>query len=319
MMHNKFALFALAAVMALPAAPVDSTLLNMIGPEAGVVAGLDFDKVRESPFGQFMLRQMNVSEDQMAKMAEHLGFDPRRDLREVLVVGSGTAAKHGLVLVRGAFDQTRLTGLAGLTGAPMTTYKGTTMFAPKAASGDGPWAAIVPGGLALGDESSLKSALDRAANSPKPDAALVARIQSASDRNDAWLLTTVSPSSFAPNMKGKQAPGAAQGSQIDNLLKGELIQSIENVTMGVRFGANVVLSGEALMRNERDASALGDVMKFLLGMAASAQPQGANLLNSFQTAAEGRTLRFSLSAPQSDFEKMLEPGPRRMRTRPVSR
>lgn len=313
-MKYKVALFA-ACALALPAAAVDSTLLNLIGPDAAIVSGVDFDRVRESPFGQYLLRQLNMSEEQVSKMAEHLGFDPRRDLREVLAAMPITAAtnKHGLVLVRGAFDQSKLTGLAGLAGLPMSSYQGVTMFSPKRPQD--PWAAIMPGGLAIGDEATLKAAVDRAASNPKPDAALVSRIQAASTRYDAWMLTTVSPSRFAPQLKGRQAPGPAQGAQMDALLKGELVQGIEAMSVGVKFGANVILSGEAQMRSEKDADALGDVMKFLVGMAASG---GASFLNSLQTAAEGRTLKFSLSAPQSDFERMMEPRAR-MRARPVSR
>ncbi len=306
-----------AAAFVLPAAAVDPTLLNLIGPDAAIVTGVDFDRVKESPLGQYALRQMNLSEEQMGKMANQLGFDPRRDLREVLAVmpTAASTAKQGLVLVRGSFDQSRLAGLAGLAGWPMSIHNGVTIFSPK--GGHDAWAAIVPGGLAMGDEATLKAALDRASKNPRPDAALSARIQSAGALHDAWVLTTVSPGQFAPRLKGQQAPGPAQGAQMDALLKGELVQGIETVALGVKFGANVVLSGEAQMRSGKDADALGEVMKFLVGMAASAQGSGLSFLNSLQTTADGRVLKFSLSAPQTEFEKLMEQRSR-ARVRPVS-
>ncbi|MBM3738586.1 MAG: hypothetical protein FJW39_22640 [Acidobacteria bacterium] len=307
--------FLLAAVIGHPAAAVDSTLLSLIGPDTAAVSGIDVDKVKESPLGKMILSQVKMSEAEAAKLDQAIGFDPRRDLREILIALPNSGSRKGmLMMLRGSFDPSRLTGIAGAMGMPMTSHQGVTMVS-NSKSGD--WAAIFPYGIAVGDEEAVKGAIERSAKNAKPDAGLASRIQSASLEHDVWMLTTISPSQFAEHLKGRQAPGPAQGSQMDALLRGSLVQGIETMAMGIKFGANIVLSGEAVTRSEKDAAALGDVMKFLASMATSNAQQGAAVFNSLQTNANGRTLKFSVSAPQTDFEQLFKTRGQ-ARVRPVS-
>ena len=129
------------------------------------------------------------------------------------------------------------------------------------------------------------------------------------------------PSRFAPQLKDRAAPRASGGPSIDKVLNGNLIQGIEDLAAGLQFGANVIFSGQATARSDQDAAAIGDVLKFLSSMAASntsanTPPALVSLLGSLQTSTEGRTFKFSMSAPQSDLENLLKEQPR-VRTRPV--
>jgi hypothetical protein len=93
-------------------------------------------------------------------------------------------------------------------------------------------------------------------------------------------------------------------------MQGNVIQAIEHMSGGFRFGANVELAGEAVTRSDKDATALADVVRFLASMAASNRdPQAplAQMVDSLQLTAEGRSVRFSLTAPQQEIEKLMKP------------
>jgi hypothetical protein len=189
MRQSNFLSLFLAAAAAFPAAAVDATVLNLIGPDAAVVAGVDFDKLRESPFGKYALTRANVSQADLEKVRQMLGFDPMKDLREVVIASPDPNVRSaGILFVRGSFDHSKLIGLAGLQGATIDSYQGYRLLAPPTSSKAEPMAALLPAGIALGTETALKAALDRAAKGQPPDRDLTARINQASAGKDAWIL-----------------------------------------------------------------------------------------------------------------------------------
>src|ERR1700751_137189 len=87
----------------LPAA--DPQLLNLLMPDAKVIAGVNVDQAKSTQFGQYVLNQLQTHDAEMQKLIAQTGFDPRRDVREVLVATDGnTQGKVGLGLARGTFD-----------------------------------------------------------------------------------------------------------------------------------------------------------------------------------------------------------------------
>ncbi len=93
--------------MSLPAA--DNGLLNLIMPGAKMVSGVDMDRARNSPLGQFVLSQMQKDDKDLNEFITTTGFDPRRDLHGVMMAGIDPK-QHGtgLVVMRGSFDLTRI-------------------------------------------------------------------------------------------------------------------------------------------------------------------------------------------------------------------
>ena len=61
-----------------------------------------------------MLARMEAKEQSLHQLDAATGFDPRRDLREVLVASTSPPVKHqpGLVLARGTFDAARIAAAA---------------------------------------------------------------------------------------------------------------------------------------------------------------------------------------------------------------
>src|SRR5512141_1998877 len=96
----------------LPAKAADGQLLSLVMPGATVVAGINVEQAKGTQFGQYVLSLMQMQE--LKDFTAQTGFDPTRDVREVLVAsaatpGAQTHATHsGLALARGTFDPARI-------------------------------------------------------------------------------------------------------------------------------------------------------------------------------------------------------------------
>src|SRR5436190_14543806 len=152
----------LTAVFAglLPATAADPQLLNLVMPDAKVLAGVNVDQAKSSPFGQYVLSQMQLHDNHLTELTSATGFDPTRDVHELLVASSGGAGQQtGLVLARGNFDPARINALALSKGAASEVYNGVTILEdPKQQSGFAFLNATI---VAAGDVANVKAAIDR--------------------------------------------------------------------------------------------------------------------------------------------------------------
>src|SRR5437870_5528864 len=172
-------LTATAVVMVLsgfaPARAADQQLLNLLMPDAKVVAGVNVDQAKTSPFGQYVLLQMQSQDQHMRELATQTGFDPTRDVHELLVASSGAPGKEtGMALARGNFNIAGVTGAAAQQGAFTETYGGATIVEdPKRTIG----IAFLSSSLAVaGDLANVKAAIDRQASPSILPATLLTQI-----------------------------------------------------------------------------------------------------------------------------------------------
>ena len=121
-----FAAAMLSAVFSsvLPAA--DPRLLSLAMPDATVLAGVNVDQAKATPFGQYVLTTLLQTQDQkLQQLATLTGFDPRRDVHELLLAStSAPGSKTGLALARGVFDPDKIAAAAQSAGAAVETYGG---------------------------------------------------------------------------------------------------------------------------------------------------------------------------------------------------
>src|SRR5208283_2720675 len=86
----------------LPAA--DSHLVNLVMPDATVIADVNVAQAKTTPFGQYVLTLIAPHDQQLQAMSVLTGFDPRQDVNELLVATNGGAgSKIGIVLASGTF------------------------------------------------------------------------------------------------------------------------------------------------------------------------------------------------------------------------
>ena len=91
----------LAAICAglLPAA--DPGLLNLVMPDAKVLAGVNVDQAKTTPFGVYVLGQIQAQAAQHLQQISTLtGFDPTRDLHEILIASSGVPGGKSVAVSR---------------------------------------------------------------------------------------------------------------------------------------------------------------------------------------------------------------------------
>jgi hypothetical protein len=284
----------------------DPALFQLLQPDAKFVAGVDFDRVRNAPFGQFLLQRAEAERKQIDSVTETLGLDPRRDVRQVLISSSDAGTGQPLVLVSVNYDETKLSnGLLGARGLrPIESYQGVRIVGSLHGKHDSSMA-FLPGMIALGGGDQVKALIDRRGSAGRTPSVAEGRVQTISSRYDAWIFANGSPSALV---------GAARNKNLQGAMNSDLFRGIESMAGGVKFGANVEIGGEATARSAGDASALVDVVRFLASMAESSGGAGVGrMLESLQLTADGRVVRFSFTTTTNEFEKLFDTGRRQVR------
>src|SRR5580692_9627847 len=134
---NKMYLIACSLIAAATTATAGVTpaLLNLVMPDATVVSGMNVAQSVTSPFGQYILSQMQSNDSGFLQFISSTGFDPRKDLLEILAAtpSTGSSTGHsGLILGRGVFQPAMIIGTATQEGGTITNYKGFSLIGPPA-------------------------------------------------------------------------------------------------------------------------------------------------------------------------------------------
>jgi hypothetical protein len=279
----------------------DPQLLNLVMPDAKVLAGVNVQQAKGTQFGQYVLNQMQTEDAQLQQLVALTGFDPRRDVRELLVASDGVpGSKTGLALAKGNFDAAKITAAASLHGVVTEVYSGITILEDPKKQEAG-MAFLDATTVAAGDIASVKGAIDRLSKTAQPlPATVIVKANLWSNSQDAWGITTVPPASLAPPAKA----GAANNPMMN------AGQNIQAAAGGVKFGAQVVFSGEAQCDTAQNATTLGDVVKLLINLAqmqAGQDPTAAALIKSVSVTTSGNVVNISASLPQDVFQQMLHP------------
>src|SRR2546426_4788 len=128
-MKIRFLVIPSVIVVAGIASAADPQLLKLIMPEAKVVSGIDVDRVKGTPFGQFFLSQLPAADSGFNDFVAATGFDPRRDIHEIVMASpADPQTRSGLLVVRAAIDSQRILALLKLEGKSPETYHGVNII-----------------------------------------------------------------------------------------------------------------------------------------------------------------------------------------------
>lgn len=297
---RKFAVLAWAFVFCGAAFAADPQLMNLVMPDAKVIAGVNVTNARLSPLGQFVLLQLETKQPGLQGLTAATGFDPLHDVSEVLVATPGDPSAHtGLVMMLGNFKVDAI--LAAIAKKQQTeTHAGYTVVilsGPKAKVSGG--LAFIGNTIAIaGDLPSVEAALDRKAASYTLDQGVVSQLNTLSVANDAWLTSSVALSSL-PMPQG-------QGAQF-----GQILKNIQSFNGGVKFGSDVLGTATVMADTPENATALGNVAKLaisLAGMNAGNDPKLSAALQLLQTLTintQGLAVNLALSIPEAKVESLL--------------
>ncbi len=285
------------------------SMLQLVMPDAKVLAGADVTQAKASTFGQYVLAHMQPDTTDAKNFIAASGFDPRRDVSELLLASDGVQGPEGhwLILAAGSFAPASIEDVARSHGATVSQFMGVdlvTNIGPARAQSSGALAFLDPAHAVLGDVASVQAAIQRSKQSgvTAPTALAQAAAQVAAN-NDFWFTTLVPLSQF---------PVPAPNQTLNSAMKGQLIQSIQQASGGVKFSSPILISGKAVMRSDKDATALEDVVKFIAGLIQTnvgAVPAGANittLLDTMQLSTAGNVMNLSMSVPETTLEQMID-------------
>ena len=294
----------------LPASAADPQMLNLVMPDAKVVAGVNVQQAMATPFGQYVLSLIAPQDQQIQNLATLIGFDPRRDVSELLVASTGAPAHAGLALARGSFDPAKIAAAATLAGAKSEVYGGVTILEqqPKLPA-DAPPVAVPMVGLAFldsslvvaGDLTNVKAAIDRQHAAAILPANLLTQVNRWSLSQDAWVVDIAPLASLTPPAGAPKLPGGAQATAF---------QTIQQAAGGVKFGTIVVVTAQAQADTAENATAMTGVLQLLANLAqaqAAQNPGAAALLKSLTVTAQGNTLKIAMSLPQDQLQQVIKP------------
>ena len=290
---------ALAALFSGVLSAADPQLLNLVMPDVKVMADINVEQAKTSPFGQYVLAQ--VQPQQLMQIAALTGFDPSKDVNELLVAGNGAAQHSGLALALGNFNVTAISALIATQKMVTEPYGGITIFEdPKK---EGGLAFLSNSIAAAGDLTNVKAAIDRVSSPSILPASLLGEIGQLSAANDAWALTTVPPSSLKQAAAAPAIPGLGNGAE-------NVLGTVQSASAGVKFGTNVVMTAQAQADTAQNATAIAGLIQLLVNMAqlkAAEQPQVQALVKALTVSATGATINISLTLPSTQFQELLQP------------
>lgn len=299
----------LLIVSAGPACPAEFPLLSLIPDDAGSVVGFDVGRVLGSPFGRRILSRMQ-SDDPRLKILFKLGFDPARDLKNV-VVSTGGAERKSLIAASGLFDSKKIAqGLAAefvTSQMKKSVYEGIEMMM----SGDGNALAIPDNNtILLGHELLIRSALDRrgklrTTRRPAMTAQLLAKAEKWMGGYDLWFASGGPATGDFTGRVGERMTGG--------VLNAELLKGFDRTYGGLRFSDSLEVGVETAAKTEKDAGTMVKAMKLLsvvsLMTKGTSNKNPLAFLDSLDIRNEGNIVNLKIVVPKAAFDAMSPPVP----------
>ncbi len=305
----------LVLAASLPAfATVDTGLLALVPSGTKMITGVDVSRAKSSPFGQYMLNKINTENQDFQQMVQQTGFDPRRDVQDFLFVSPGVTGEQAdsrfALLVRGNFDQASIRKTLIGKGATAQTYQGVEVLIEGSDHGRTAFAFSDVDIAAMGDLATVRQIIANRANPGVLDPTLQQLVSKAGGNHDAWFASLTSGSFLADNLS-REAGQRVQP---------EALQSITQASGGMSFGDVVQLSCDAITRSPKDATSLGDVVRFfasMVQMQRQSDPRAGIVASSFDkmtVTTDGNNVHIGMSIPEKSLEQLAELKPQQRTT-----
>ncbi len=271
--------------------------LQYVPADATVVAYANIRDIMLSDFRQ-RFRDFEPDGDARQEFQQRTGIDLEYDI-DYVVASVNPRSDRGLVLLRGRFNRAQLEALAQEQGGTVEEYRGTRVWFSQQLRDQGDRAPagafLEPGLVALGDEASVRRAIDLPSSGLNVTAndelmALLGRIETGSN---AW------------------AVGRFDEPTMQALLPDQVFSQIPAVT---RFAAGARINGGisgTLTADARDDEAGQNFRDMLTGflalarMSIGSRPELRPLLDSFQLSGVGTTVTMSFWIPSEVIELLL--------------
>jgi len=291
------------------AAPrIDNVLIRMVPPGPTSLVGAHMDQLTASELYQKLIAQQKLP--QLDQFARDTGFDPRHDVREILLVNG---PEGSVLLARGTF-KLKQDPVAGMKVVRHGQYNIRTLPASVTAGvSPGVNAGATPGvesGFCILDSSlavagevpAIEAALDewQQRGAHKGADQLLASVTSVSDQAALWGVSTGFASFIASNL-----PNAGNGIDFAAIFKG-----IESSWFSASVGSGFQAGIHCTTASEKDAMNLRDAAKGLIGFGRLAVPQNRPELLRFWDGLtvdqSGRAFALNADIPGDLLDQMVQ-------------
>ncbi len=227
---------------------VDSAFRHYVAPDTQALGEVRIDKLITTPFYARHVRQFNLK--QLDNFAEQTGFDPRRDVSDLLITWNG---KQPLAMARGRLQQQELERKLKTLGAQPVPYRNYTLFGTAA----GTIVFLKAGVVMAGQPDLVRGAIDQAANGGGGvPADLEQRLTTVPSGDQVWAVSHgVLPVVQMPLRSDIQ-------SALSNV-----VGFINGTTVGVGFDTGVHFEADLTCISEEGAKRVNDAVRGSIGLA----------------------------------------------------
>ena len=279
-------LFLLLSSAAAAQPRIDNVLVRMVPPGSTSLAGAHMDQLKTTGFYRRLVEERKLT--QVDRFAEETGFDPRRDVRELLFAST---ASGGVLLARGAFP------LHPDIKDTKPLRHGHYTIQTSGGSGF----CILDGTLAIaGDVKSVTAALDEWISGPHTAAQpLLARARAVDPQSQFWGVSSGFAGFLAENM-----PGAGKGIDFSKIFRG-----LEDTWFEATFTTGLQAQVHGVTATEQDAVNLRDTAKGLIGFGRLSvpenQPEMLKLWDGITVDQEGRSITLRADIPENLLDRLV--------------
>jgi hypothetical protein len=279
------ALFLLAAGTLFAQPRIDNVLVRMVPPGATSLVGARMDEIRNSPFYNELTRQSKLP--QVDQFARETGFDPRRDVRELLFA---TTKSGGVLVARGTF---RVTAFKDAKPVRHGVYSVWTV-------GDSGFCILDATLAAAGDVISVNAALDEwVSGSHTAAQPLLARAKQVDGSLPFWGVSSGFAGFLADNM-----PRANSGIDFSKIFRG-----LEDTWFEAGFANGLKATIHGVTATDPDAVSLRDTAKGLIGFGRLSVPENQSdllrLWDGITVDQEGRAVSIRMDVAQNLIDQLV--------------
>jgi len=265
---------------------MEQDLSAFVPPDTMVLAGVHMDRLRAAPLYRKLAETGRLP--RFDQFRTESGFDPSRDVSELLLAGDG---KNVLAIARGAFEAKPAGGLS------VSEYKGYTLYSRDAS------AAIAFSGknIALGGQAaSVRAAIDQSKSGGRgAPRDLLTRAEALPD-TQIWAVLA--------GWRGLTPDQLREMGNLGNLDR--VLRLVEGASLTVDFGAGVHAAFTGDSRTEADAKTLADSLRGLAGLARMAVPRNQpgllSALDGIQVKQDSRIVRLNIDITEDIAENLVK-------------
>jgi len=227
---------------------VDQVYKPLIRPDTSVLAGMDLDKLKATPLYRRHEKAFNFP--LLDASSQRLGFDPRRDIRDLVFASDG---RTGALLARGRFQPKDIEAKFQASGLQRKPYKSFTLLGDDQNS-----LVFLKGGVAVaGSSQAVRSELDfQEGGAGEIPEELQERLRSLRKDDQIWIVSR----------NGLPFAGTPLRSDVQSALS-NIVAYIRGATAGLAVDNGAHLQADLTCVSPEGAQRVHDALRGGIGLA----------------------------------------------------